>query len=107
MAFLGQDGWKADLSPAQRAKVEELEKKLEAAIRDRSQKQHLLENLEQISEGQTRRAEQDRSRCVDLLKEVRQLEERCQDLQNARDQLQRDREVKEAQCTSLKVNQIQ
>ena len=55
MAFLGQDGWKADLSQAQTLEVTKLEARLEAATKELKVKKFQFENTQQDLERQKRK----------------------------------------------------
>ncbi|XP_042301311.1 LOW QUALITY PROTEIN: centromere protein F [Sceloporus undulatus] len=89
--------WKEGLSTRVLHKIQELESHLEKLKKERQQKQFQLESLEAALQKQKQKVEQEKNEGATLKRENQNLMELCDNLENARQKLCHELQVKESQ----------
>nr|XP_060610262.1 centromere protein F [Anolis sagrei ordinatus] len=89
--------WKEGLSTKVLHKIQELESQLEKLKKERQQKQFQLESLEAALQKQKQKVDQEKNEGSTLKRENQNLMELCDNLENTRQKLAHDLQVKESQ----------
>nr|XP_008124053.1 PREDICTED: centromere protein F isoform X1 [Anolis carolinensis] len=89
--------WKEGLSTKVLHKIQELESQLEKFKKERQQKQFQLESLEAALQKQKQKVDQEKNEGSTLKRENQNLMELCDNLENTRQKLAHDLQVKELQ----------
>ena len=91
-----RDEWKHELTSTALQNVDKLEKSLEALKRDKQQRSFQLDSLEAALAIQKRKNEEEKSRCIDLQRELQSIVERYEDASKAREKLSQEIQLKDS-----------
>ena len=96
-----RDEWKNELTSAALQNVDKLEKSLEALKKDKQQRSFQLESLEAALALQRRKNDEEKSKCIDLQRELQSTVERYEDASKAREKLAQDIQLKDSRLNAV------